>query len=445
MSSWPTIFALSTPPGKSALAVIRISGEQTRHAMHQLLATNRKLVPRHAHLVRLQHRGDILDHQALCMWFPKPKSYTGEDMAELHVHGGVSVITGVLEALGRIKDVRHAEPGEFSQRAFYNEKLDLTSLEGIADLINAETQAQRQLAVRQARGELYQMYDKWRTMLIHLRAQIEAVIDFSEEENIEDGVIGQVNRDVTGLYNEIHHHINDKRRGEILRNGARLAIVGPPNSGKSTLMNRLAQRQVSIVSSKAGTTRDILETTLDVGGYPVVVQDTAGVREDTEGDDIEREGIRRALETAKLADMRICMVDIRHQEMLKTPVWKELAKLPHTFVVLNKSDTIKEIGDQRHLLLSCKSGEGWDQLMAKLAGDISQTWSVQNMPLTQSRYRQQLTECMSHLERYTELNYDMVLGAEELRQASDSLGKITGKIGLEDVLNSLFSQFCIGK
>ncbi|KAJ1809795.1 mitochondrial splicing system protein, partial [Coemansia sp. RSA 2599] len=392
-----TIFALSTHPGKSAIAIVRISGTQTATVLQQMLPAKQPPVARQATMTRITHPSDrtnTLD-TAICLWFPKPHSYTGEDMAEFHIHGGTAVVGGVLQALGDLTGVRMAAAGEFSRRAFDNNKMDLTKLEGVADLINAETEEQRRLAVRQMDGELYVMYSRWRDAIVGARARIEAVIDFSEEENIEDGVYAQVRRDVGVLRMEIAGHLDDRRRGEIMRSGVALSIVGPPNSGKSTMLNKLAMRQVAIVSPIAGTTRDIVETTLDIGGYPVVVRDSAGLRK-TSDDVIEIEGIRRAIQAAENADIRIFMLDAAQalrsaslEQTLEDADWKRLLHLPHTFIVLNKSDTLdsaisQESVDQWVLnqkipkapvvLVSCATMRGWDGLMEMVAEDIRRSW-----------------------------------------------------------------------
>ncbi|PIA16207.1 hypothetical protein COEREDRAFT_87174 [Coemansia reversa NRRL 1564] len=437
----------------------------------------KKIRPRDAHVGKIFHprdKSNVLD-SGISLWFPGPKSYTGEDMVEFHIHGGIAVVNSVMEALGTIPNVRMAEAGEFSRRAFDNEKMDLTKLEGVADLINAETEAQRRLAVRQAHGELYKMYETWRQRIVGVMAKIEAFIDFSEDENIEEDIYSEVCREVDWIINEIELHLDDKRQGEIMRNGVSLSIVGPPNSGKSTLLNRLAQRQVAIVSPIAGTTRDIVETTMNIGGYPLVVRDTAGLRS-SGADVIETEGIRRAVESAKEADIRLFMLDARKvfdsdngsttSKLLQKTEWHELLSLPHTFVVLNMADgvpssespnmkvKIKEWAQDRGItnqtvLLSCASMYGWECLMQLLAEHIKETWgsnSAQHMPLTKIRHRQHLKNCIKHLNVFKETDEEMVvLGAEELRKASKALGQITGRVGIEDVLDALFSEFCIGK
>ncbi|RHZ83004.1 hypothetical protein Glove_101g25 [Diversispora epigaea] len=289
-----TIFALSTAQGKAGIAIIRISGPNASQALREMVSLKKNFpIPRKATGRLIVHpiTGEMLDH-GLVLWFPGPNSYTGEDIAEFHIHGGTSVVRGVLDALGSIEGFRHAECGEFTHRAFDNDKLDLTEVEGIADLLNAETEAQRRLALRQAQGGLKHLYDTWRQQLIENMAFVEAVIDFGEDENIEDGVLNQVNERIKHLVSIIQNHMNDNRRGEILRDGIHVTIMGPPNVGKSSFLNYLAQRQAAIVSPIPGTTRDIIEISLNIGGYPIIIGDTAGLRKSD--DIIEMEGITRA-------------------------------------------------------------------------------------------------------------------------------------------------------
>ncbi|KAI9500170.1 hypothetical protein BX070DRAFT_182692, partial [Coemansia spiralis] len=450
-----TIYALSSHPGKSAVAVVRISGPLTQSILQRMVPSALSIRPRHALLTKLVHPNDpssVLD-TCLCLWFPRPRSFTGEDMAEFHVHGGTAVVSAVLKSL-QLDGVRMAERGEFSRRALDNGKMDLTALEGTADLLNAETEAQRRLAVRQSRGELHQLYEQWRCTLVDLLAQLEAYIDFSEDENIEDDIYPSVRGRASKLLRAVAAHLNDERRGEILRNGIALAIVGPPNSGKSTLLNKLARRQVAIVSPLEGTTRDVVEATLDIGGYPVVVQDTAGLRRSS--DIIETEGIRRAVESARAADIRIFMLDV---QALASAEWLDLLRLPHTFVVFNKTDTVRSertierakqwahsVGAPA-LFISCATNAGWSELVDKLAAHIRGSWESSDktqMPLTNARHREHLERCMAHLVAFEQVD-DVVLAAEELRRAADALGRITGRMEIEDVLDALFGQFCIGK
>ncbi|KAJ2782766.1 tRNA modification GTPase gtpbp3, mitochondrial [Coemansia javaensis] len=469
-----TIFALSTRPGKAAIAIVRVLGRMLGPAA---AARIRPRVARVGRIADPRDPANVLD-TGVSLWFPGPASYTGEDMAEFHVHGGAAVVASVLDALDALPGLRPAEPGEFSRRAFDSGKMDLTALEGVADLINAETEAQRRLAVRQARGELHQRYDGWRREAIAAMAKIEAFIDFAEEEAIEDGVYEDARRQAAALAADVAAHLDDRRQGEIMRSGVALSIVGPPNSGKSTLLNKLAQRQVAIVSPVAGTTRDIVETTLDIGGYPVVVRDTAGLRAGA-ADVVEAEGIRRALDAAREADIRICMLDARRalrpepqrpDPFLANPEWRALLHLPHTFVVLNKADTTTTAADNvaddaagewaaaqglcrsRAVLLSCVTMQGWDPLMRLVAADIRRSWDsgdADHMPLTKPRHRHHLRQCLAHLREFERAgdahHHHPVLAAEELRHAAAALGRITGRVDIEDVLDVLFSQFCIGK
>lgn len=301
------MFSLSSGRGKCGVAVVRVSGPQASEALHQITGSLPK--PRRAVLCRLKDplKGDTIDH-GLVLWFPGPHSFTGEDSAEFQVHGGPSVVTSLLNALGELPGLRHAEPGDFAKRAFFNGKLDLTEVEGLADLIHAETEAQRKQALRQMEGDLGRLYNSWRAELLRLVAHVEAVIDFGEDENIEDGILDEVKVKVSNLHRTVVDHLSDGRRGERLRAGVHVAIVGAPNAGKSSLLNILCQRPAAIVSPHAGTTRDVLESALDICGYPVILSDTAGLRE--ANDPVEQEGVRRALTRATTADLKILIGDV---------------------------------------------------------------------------------------------------------------------------------------
>ncbi|KAJ2724336.1 tRNA modification GTPase gtpbp3, mitochondrial [Coemansia sp. Benny D115] len=466
-----TVYALSTHPGRSAIAVIRISGSLTREIAQKMLSKDPE--PRQARFSRILDPHDnqrILDH-GLSVYFAGPRSYTGEDMLELHTHGGTAVVTSVLSALGGLEGVRMADAGEFSRRAFDNGKLGLTELEGVADLVAAETEEQRLLALRQAGGELQRMYESWRQALVRMRAEVEAFVDFAEDENIEDEVYPRVRQAAERMAEQLQAHLDDGRRGEVLRSGLRLAIVGPPNAGKSSLLNRLAGRAVAIVSPQAGTTRDVVESTLDIGGYPVVVGDSAGIRRDA-ADEVEQEGVRRALDAAWAADLRLCVVDAAQaaQGHMAVPAGlAEVLRQPQTLLVLNKADLLQGTGSsdgaemqgrirawaerqgaQAHVLVSCATGAGWSELVERLAADIRGRWghaADSTMPLTKARHREHLHACLQSLQRAQAVGEagDPVLVAEELRRACEALGRITGHAGLEDVLDALFSHFCIGK
>ncbi|KAG2235861.1 hypothetical protein INT48_008164 [Thamnidium elegans] len=454
-----TIYALSTSPGKAGVAVVRISGNSAKEAIQKMTLGN-ITEPRKAYFKRIRHpnSGLVLD-RALVLWFPGPHSFTGEDSVELQIHGGNAVVKSVLDALRDLKDFRMAEQGEFARRAFDNDKLDLTELEGLADLLNAETEVQRQLALRQAEGGLRVPYETWREKLIKCMATTEAVIDFGEDENIEEGVMDQVVLDVTELRGLIAEHLDDSHVGEIVRNGIQVAIVGPPNAGKSTLLNRLAKREAAIVSDIPGTTRDVVEVKLNLGGYPVIVCDTAGLREST--DLIEMEGIKRAKTRVRSSDIKICLLSLDKGAIID-PIVKEVID-NETYVILNKEDALKngnsiqdliskvqdETGAKKVWTMSCKTGQGVDKFLNQMIDILKAKFdsSIGNPVLiTQARHREHLEDCLKALDTFLLMpDEDIVLSAEELRQAANALGRITGRVDVEDVLDVLFGQFCIGK
>ncbi|KAI8642139.1 tRNA modification GTPase TrmE [Parasitella parasitica] len=461
-----TIYALSSSPGKAGVAVIRISGSNARQAITKMTLSPNIASPitdpRKAYFRRIRHpeSRQVLD-RGLVLWFPGPHSFTGEDSVELHIHGGNAVVKSVLDALHQIKDFRMAEQGEFSRRAFDNDKLDLTELEGLADLLNAETEMQHRLALRQAEGGLRKPYELWREQIIKCMATTEAVIDFGEDENIEDGVMDQVIQDVKHLYTSISSHLDDSRVGEIVRNGIQVAIVGPPNAGKSTLLNRLAKREAAIVSDVPGTTRDVVEVKLDLGGYPVVLCDTAGLREST--DLVELEGIKRAKARIDSSDIKICLLSLENQSACTSidPLVRSVID-KDTYLVLNKDDVYnknnlaqlitqiqEETGIKKVWAMSCSTGQGLDTFIKQMIGILKSKFdsSIANPVLiTQARHREHLEDCVSYLEGFLNMpQEDIVLSAEELRQAANALGKITGRIDVENVLDVLFGQFCIGK
>ncbi|KAJ1651322.1 mitochondrial splicing system protein [Dispira simplex] len=472
--SIPTIYALSTAPGKAGVAVVRISGPQARLVLHRMIRPLRptansdndddihaKLRPRYAHYRRITHptSGETLDH-GLALYFPQPHSFTGEDVVELHIHGGIAVMQAVLNALQLLPGFRMAERGEFTHRAFDHDKLDLTALEGLADLINAETDAQRQQALRQAEGGLYSVYETWRKSLLDALAQLEAVIDFGEDENIEHGVYDTVYQNITKLVGALRLHSNDHRRGEIVRSGIHTAVIGPPNAGKSSLLNLLAQRQVAIVSPVAGTTRDVIESTIDIGGYPVIISDTAGLRESK--DVVEMQGIKLAQHSSENPDSKLRPLTDNPELAPLTANDQCQLPLQRGFLILNKWDLVpperrrgllehanQSTGCPNVQPLSCLSQDGLEDLLRTLASHFKRTFdtSAATYPLiTQVRHRGHIKECLSCLETFLELGeVDVVLAAEELRYAATALGKITGKVGVEQVLDVLFSQFCIGK
>lgn len=441
-----TIYALASGAGQAGVALLRLSGPQALSAIRQLSGRD-QFKPRYATRVRLRdpESDDLLD-DGLALYFPAPHSFTGEDVVEIHSHGGRAVVQSVLDALAGIPDLRLAEPGEYTRRAFENDKMDLTAAEGLADLIHAETRAQARQALRQMGGALGALYTDWADRLLKVLAHFEAVIDFPDEdlpEEIERDIRGKINL----LKSEMINHLKDGRKGERLREGVRLAIIGPPNAGKSSLLNHLAQRDVAIVSDIAGTTRDVIESHLDIGGYPVVISDTAGLR--VSGDDIENEGIRRAQGVAQQADLKIALFDIQDYPDLETQTVDLIDE--DTLVIFNKSDRIDQkpeisaLKGHDPLLISAKSGEGIEHFFKVLEQEVAARCMMTGSPaLTRSRHREALNDAVTALDRFELIDLPE-LAAEDLRLAMRSIGKITGRIDVEDILDVVFSDFCIGK
>jgi len=442
-----TIFALSSGHGRAGVAVVRVSGPAVGVALDRMAGP--RPPPRHAAFRKVRHpgSGEVLD-EALVLWFPGPKSETGEDMAELHVHGGRAVIAGVLAALGSIEGCRLAEPGEFARRAFEKGKIDLTAAEAIADLVDAETEAQRRQALRQAGGALARLYDGWRTELIRAQALTESGIDFSEEADVSATACEGAREIVAALVPQVRQHLDDGRRGEILREGLHVAIAGPPNVGKSSLLNAFVQREAAIVSDEAGTTRDIIEVTLDLGGVPVILSDTAGIRE-AEGK-VEREGIRRAIVRAREADLVLWLMDA--SEPQPAPPAGLAGSGSDLLWVLNKIDLLGEdcahpVLERGWFRLSALTGEGLPALVETIARKAAARAGESEVPaITQARHRQQIEACEEALEAYLAgAPGDLELRADDLRRAATALGRITGRVDVEDVLGEIFSRFCIGK
>ncbi len=440
-----TIFALATAPGRSGVAVVRVSGPDAAATLAAL--TNRPLPePRRAALVTLRDpaSGDALD-DALVLRFTAPASFTGEDVVELHLHGGRAVVAGVIGVLATRPGLRLAEPGEFTRRAFEHGKLDLTEAEAVADLIDAETTAQRRQALRQMDGALGRLYDGWRDRLTRALAHIEADIDFAEDD-LPGGVADAVRPVIERLLAEITDHLNDGGRGERLREGLHIAIVGAPNAGKSSLLNALARRDAAIVSARAGTTRDIIEVQLDLGGYPVVLADTAGLRE-AAADEVEEEGIRRARDRAARADVKVAVFDATALPDLD-PATLALIDAD-SVVVLNKCDVVAVtpsiIAGASPVLVSARTGAGLRDLEQRLTAFSADRLAVGSAPsLTRARHRAALDECGAALDRALTAPLPE-LAAEDIRLASRALGRITGRVDVEDLLDIIFRDFCIGK
>ena len=446
-----TIFALASGGARAAIAVIRISGPRAGDALHAF--SGPLPPPRYARLGKLKdpESQEILD-RGVVLWFPAPASLTGEDVAELHLHGGRAVAAGVLAALGRMKGFRQAEPGEFAKRAFLNGKLDLTATEAIADLIDAETEAQRRQALRQLGGDFGRLLDGWREGLLKALSYAEAGIDFAEDDPAVTG--GAWRRQVSEIAGEIARHLDDKRRGERLRAGFTIAILGPPNAGKSSLLNRLAGREAAIVSTHAGTTRDVIEVHLDLGGYPVILADTAGIRE--AGDEVESEGVRRALTQAQQADLKLVVVDAAEFGRIDSLTKRIIG--PDSVVVANKRDLVPDaaqiVSDLNSLFparavvaVSAKTGEGMPELLDLLQTAARDSFMVnagEAPVITRARHRAALEECLAALGRF-EAAGQAELAAEDLRLAARALGRITGRVDVDDILDVIFRDFCIGK
>ncbi len=444
-----TIFAPATVIGWAALAIVRISGPAT-HDVCRRLTGRPPPAPRRATLARLHHphTAEVLD-EGLVLWFPAPGSFTGEDVLELQVHGGRAVISGIMEALSDLPGLRPAEPGEFTRRAFLNGRLDLTAVEGLADLIDAETRAQARQALQQLDGALGRLYRSWRQALLGALARLEAEIDFAPDEEVPEDLLASVRPEVDRLSAEMVTHLAAGHRGEQLRAGLTVAVVGPPNAGKSSLVNRLARRDVAIVTPLPGTTRDVLEVHLDLAGYPVTLLDTAGLRE--AADMIEAEGVRRARDRAERADLRLIMFDGANW-----PAWDPatLALVDAAAVVtVNKSDLIAlpgdlAVGGRAALRVSCLTGDGVQSLLEVLTARARELMTVGHAPLlTRARHRAALQDAAEALARFSAApeGTELALMAEDLRLAARALGRITGEVAVEDVLDRIFAEFCIGK
>jgi tRNA modification GTPase len=464
--STDTIYALSSGRPPAAIAVVRISGPRAGEGVKALIG--RVPEPRKATLARVRdpQSGEAID-EALVLFFRAPHSETGEDVAELQLHGGRAVIAGTLAALSRVEGLRPAEPGEFTRRAFENGKLDLTEVEGLADLIYAETEAQRRQAYRQLRGLLGAHAESWRTQIVEAQALVEAGIDFSDEGDVPGDLVRPALERARALHGEIETALAQSARGERLRDGLVVAIAGPPNAGKSTLLNRIARREAAIVSPIAGTTRDVIEVHLDLDGYPVTLLDTAGIR-DTD-DPVEMEGVARARARAAEADLVLWVAEATAP--LSPPLIPPLSPPPQggreidagaTWLVVNKIDLVEEgkrsldehgerevnAGTTRRFAISATRGEGLDALISALAAHAAGFFGAAEPALvTRERQRRTLAEARDALARAlaegAQGREDIL--AEELRLAARALGRLTGRVDVEDILDVIFRDFCIGK
>ncbi len=439
----PTIFAPLTITGRSALSVVRISGPDAAAAVLAIAGTPlpeaRQVTLR---TLRCPSEGEVLD-RGLVIWFPEPASFTGEDVAELHLHGGRAVLSAVLEALSGLPSLRLAEPGEFSRRAFDYGKLDLAEAEAIADLVDAETSAQRRQALRQLDGALGRVAGDWAARLTRGLAHLEAALDFADED-LPEGLIEAVVRDLGTLAGELDCHLDDACRGERLRGGLSVAILGAPNAGKSSLLNALARRDAAIVSERAGTTRDVIEVHLDLEGLPLILADTAGLRESA--DEVEEEGVRRARTRAAQADMKLLVFDASRLPD-RDPATVELVD-DDSLIVFTKADLLA--GAPEHppsaaaIFVSALTGEGMGTLVERLKGCAADYLTGGESLITRSRHREAFGDCRDALRRAAVAPSAELL-AEDVRLALRALGRVTGQVDVEDLLDIIFRDFCIGK
>ena len=434
-----TIFALASAPGRAGVAVLRVSGPATGSCIKSL--TGRDIPKaRQAVLRSFKARDGRVIDQGLVLWFRAPNSLTGEDVAEFQVHGGRAIVDALGTELGALPGCRPAEPGEFTRRAVENGKYDLTQAEAIADLVAAETETQRRQALRQKEGALGALYEGWRGELVQALAWAEATIDFSDEE-LPGGVLADARRVSNSVRNNIRAHLADGRRGELVREGLFLTVVGPPNAGKSSLANALAGREVAIVSEMAGTTRDVIEVRMDLGGYSVILADTAGLRAAAES--VEAEGVRRALARAETADLVLLLLDGSAVDPA-SDIPKYMVN-SSSLTVWNKAD-LPWPCRREGLAISLKTGAGLVALIAAITAIARERLeSAGDTPvLTRPRHRQALTEAVEALDR-AETARAPELFAEDLRLAVRSIGRITGAVDVEELLDSIFRDFCIGK
>ena len=442
-----TIYALSSGPGLSGIAVIRISGLETKKVILKLTKGNFPK-PRLATLKKINkiNTNELID-EGIIVWFPGPESYTGEDMAEFHVHGSRSVINALHSSISKIENCKLAEPGEFTKIAFQNGKINLLKAESIADLISSETEIQRQQAIKIMSGKSSDRFNSWREGLLKILSNVEAKIDFPDED-LPDDVLKNIKLHSEKIKSEIQKTLDDQKVGERIREGFKIAIVGPTNVGKSSLLNYLSRREVAIVSEIAGTTRDVIETHLNIDGLPVVVSDTAGIRDSK--NEIEKKGIRLALKRAEDADLNIVVIEPKSGYF--TAFLKDLIS-NKSLLVINKSDLginemVYEFKKYNPIYISLKNENNLDQLLSAIKNKLkNQFINSDDILITRERHRQNLEQCVFHLENFKNKNEteDFDKAAEDLRLATRHLGMIVGKVDVEELLGTIFNDFCIGK
>ncbi len=440
-----TIYALSSGPGVSGIAVIRISGKETSHIL-KIITKGNSPKPRTATIKKIinPNNSELID-EGIVLWFPGPESYTGEDMAELHIHGSKAVIGAIHKVLGDISECRIAEPGEFTKRAFQNGKINLLKAESISDLISSETEIQRKQAINIMTGKSSEVYNDLRDRLIKALSNIEAKIDFPEEE-IPEKIISEIKKNVDYVVEKIQKILNDQKVGERIREGFKIALVGPTNAGKSSLLNHLSNRDAAIVSEIAGTTRDVIEVHLNIDGYPVIMTDTAGIRKSK--NEIEKKGIKLALKKAEEADLNLIVIEPKNLDF--TGFLKDLIK-PNSILVINKCDLeevrlTEQMKKLNHVIISVKNNTNIENLILKIKSKLKGKF-IQNEEIfiTRERHRQNLEECMKNLINFNKQKNDFDKAAEDLRLATRHLGMIVGKVDVEEILGSIFDDFCIGK
>jgi tRNA modification GTPase len=442
-----TIYALSSGPGVSGIAVIRISGQETSKAI-ELLTGKSVPKPRVATLRKINkiNTSELID-EGIILWFPGPESYTGEDMAEIQVHGSKAVIDALHSSISNIENCRLAEPGEFTKLAFQNGKINLLKAESVADLISSETEIQRQQAIKIMNGKSADQFNFLREKLLKIISHVEAKIDFPDED-LPNDILKEIKKSSDDVLKNIEKILNDQKVGERIREGFKIAILGPTNAGKSSLLNHLSNRDVAIVSEIAGTTRDVIETHLNIDGYPVIVSDTAGIRESK--NEIEKKGIKLSLNRAEEADLKLVVVDAKNPDF--TDILKGLLD-QNAILVINKSDLLDgeidpEIKKLNHVLISIKENLNIDELILKIKNNLKNKFiTSDDILITRERHRQHLEQCLEHLKNFNKKNEveDFDKAAEDLRLATRHLGMIVGKVDVEEILGSIFNDFCIGK
>ena len=442
-----TIYALSTGPGISGVAIIRVSGKETSKII--MLLTKSKLPePRVATLRNITKINSLeLIDEGIILWFPGPYSYTGEDMAEFHVHGSKAVIEELQTSLSKIESCRLAEPGEFTKLAFQNGKINLLKAESIADLVSSETEIQRQQAIKIMKGKSADKFNDLRKKLLKILSHVEAKIDFPDEDLPEDILIN-IKKTSSEIMLNIKKILDDQKVGERIREGFKIAIIGPTNAGKSSLLNHLSNRDVAIVSETAGTTRDVIEIHLNIDGYPVVISDTAGIRDSK--NEIEKKGIKFALDRAENADLKLIVVEAKNVDF--KGILRDLMD-KNAILVINKSDLLDnelspEIKKLDHVLISIRNNTNIDSLILNIKNKLKNKFNTSDdILITRSRHRQHLEQCFEFLKNFEEKNEvnDFDKAAEDLRLASRQLGMIVGKVDVEEILGSIFQDFCVGK